>query len=94
MESLGNEFFSIIETRWIEVNQDLAVWGESDIGICLGVDRVRQIGEQFNRIGGLSMLMAVRAEIAERCREFSPDLEYAFNAEIAHAWKGIDGWQA
>ena len=92
IKALGEELFSILTTRWIELDQDIDVWGESDTGIC--TDRVRQIGEQINRIGGLSMLVAVRAEIEDHCMDFSPDFGQAFNTEINWVWNGIGEWQA
>ena len=92
LEALGDELLSSIAARWIELNQDLEVWEESDTGIC--TDRVRQIGEQLNRIGGYQMLMDARADVAERCHNFSPDMEIAFNTEINWVWNGIGNWQA
>jgi hypothetical protein len=92
IQALGDELLGTIAMRWIELDQDLSVWEESDTGIC--TDRVRQIGEQINRFGGLSMLMAVRSEIEERCMKFSPDFAQVFNTEINWVWNGIGGWQA
>ncbi len=92
INDLGTELITTLASRWIDLDQDLSVWEESDTGIC--TDRVRQIGEQINRLGGYSALVAVCAEVGERCHTLSPDMELAFNTEINWVWNGIGNWQA
>ena len=92
VEALIKELVQTITTRWIELDQDLTVWEESDTGVC--TDRVRQIGEQINRIAGYPALLAIRDQVAKFAGEFSPGLEHAFNAEINWSWNGIGNWQA
>ena len=92
ISALAEELMSILATRWIELDQDTDVWEESDVGIC--TDRVRQIGEQLNRIGGLALLLEARAKVSILCQQFSSDLELVFNTEINWCWNGIGGWQA
>ena len=92
LNELGTELITTVVSRWIDLDQDLSVWEESDTGVC--TDRVRQIGEQINRIGGYSALTAICAEAGERLHNLSPDLESAFNTEINWVWNGIGAWQA
>ncbi len=44
INDLGTELITTLASRWIDLDQDLSVWEESDTGIC--TDRVRQIGER------------------------------------------------
>ena len=92
IKALAEELFTIISTRWIELDQDTDVWAQSDVGIC--TDRVRQIGEQLNRIGGLALMMDARMKVAFFCLNFSTDFENVFNTEINWVWNGIGGWLA
>ena len=91
-KALEENLFGVVTTRWIELDQDIDVWEQSDVGVC--TDRVRQIGEQLNRLGGNSILAAARYNVAQRCGLYSPDLEAVFNTEINWVWNGIGGWQA
>ena len=93
--ALAQELHQLIVSRWQELNYKL--WFESDKGLT-GNDRVRQIGEQLNRIGGLSCMLSVVAALEALYRksddESDHDLALCFNSDINWAWNGIGDWQA
>ena len=92
INEIGTELITTVVSRWIDLDQNLSAWEEADTGVC--TDRVRQLGEQINRLGGHSALVAVCAEVGERLHTVSPDLELVFNTEINWVWNGIGMWQA
>ena len=93
--ALANELHMLITDRWQELNYKL--WTESDEGLT-GNDRVRQIGEQLNRIGGhqcmLSVVAALEAVYRKSDEKSDHDLALCFNSDINWAWNGIGEWQA
>jgi len=71
-------------------------WANSEDYI-LGSPRVRQLGEQANRIGGFEAMAAVvDAAFYSRIRDNDPAAPLASCgvSEINHAWHGIGDWQA
>ena len=95
LKALQTEIFNIVKSRWVEsgLSNDQDAWGnELTEPICN--DRVRQIGEQLNRIGGINFLMVARYNVAHRLCAEDPFLESFFNSDINWVWNGVGDWQA
>ena len=92
LKALENEVFDVVMGRWVELKFDTDVWSESTEGVC--TNRVRQIGEQLNRLGGNNLLMVARYNVAQRLGVMDGNLEQVFNTEINWVWNGIGDWQA
>ena len=57
-------------------------------------ERVRQIGEQLNRIGGMPAMLGVVGILHSAFQDREDALSLVFISDINCAWSGIGNWQA
>ena len=69
-------------------------WAESEEGI-LSHPKVRQLGEQANRLGGMTgMQDAARLACLDSRGQVRDSLSRAMLSELNYAWNGIGTWLA
>jgi hypothetical protein len=88
---LGIELLKIVEHNWSLTSYPQWIDGDQDV-ICN--ERVRQIGEQLNRIGGLPAMQGVIGILDSTFQEREDELSMVFSSDINWAWNGIGDWQA
>lgn len=91
IKALADELWDITRNRWPGYDE----WANGDEYLLCGDARVRQLGEQADRLGGFKAMAAV-VEMALYSRIQSEDGQIASAGvtEINHAWHGIGTWQA
>lgn len=91
LEPLADELWAITKKNWKGYDK----WSNGDKDLLLGDARVRQLGEQADRIGGFEAMAAVvEMALYSRMHSGNQQIASAGVTEINHAWDGIGTWQA
>ena len=91
LASISSELIAIATDNW----EGFDAWTESENGI-LSSPRVRELGEQANRIGGFEAMQTVAYAAFTDANGFSRggSVKAAALSEINCRWNGIGDWQA
>lgn len=85
---------SLLIDELIQLVHDADSWGSNnnfpEVEIYPQYQRVRQIGEKFNKLAGLSGMQKALSSTQRRLDDFPPQ-RYSY-AIVVYGWTGIGGW--
>ena len=90
LSALAAELTETVESNW----QGYEAWTTSEEGL-LSSPRIREIGEQANRLGGLNAMFTVAEAALKECGGcYRNQACMAASSELNYVWSGIGDWQA
>ena len=90
LHQISDELWEIAHANW----KGVAHWETADSGL-LDAPRVRELGEQANRLGGFAAMSAAgKHAFYDRINGPDDDLARAALYDLNWRWNGIGDWQA
>ena len=78
----------------MQLVRDANAWGSSnsfpEVEIYPQYERVRQIGEEFNKLAGIGGMQKALTSTQRRLDDYPPE-KYSY-AIVVYGWEGIGGW--